>query len=809
MSLLTTINASSNTTAGTDYYFALKNTVGLGTTGPTGPAGSAGTPGGPTGPTGAIGPTGVLGPTGPSNGIVGPTGPAGSGSPSLWANFPAIQDIDADSRNMSGVNNISFKTTTPSPIGLGSAISNINNLTFSYPNSVLGFSNITGVNSLNFGVVPNGLAITSTVDTLNLNGRLATNLLTVNSAAFTSDGPAGGGVNASYAVINGNACPGAWSQFPASQAVDLAGNQVLGCRQIDFAFENGVGPFNLLSINAEGNLTTDGGELLPISQWSTQNAIQDVNMNNNSINGISQLIFRNGNPLVNINNLSVDADNNNLLYNGTPVQVGAGNVADWAQFPANNDVTIPADYALSVNAENVLGVYRDSQLNTNILHGVAGNVSAPDFISYPTTFQVGSSVAPAREITMTAGALGLGLNSLTEANLDAVGSVVITAGGLLTLEAVGDVNLTGALTSFEIGNWNVGAGALEWATGAVVWGSGAFDLTCAGTALINAPLINLAGGSVSFTGGLVTVASGGMAIASGGLSVAGGGITVSGGALVVDGSVANLNGGASIGGTLTAPTIAGVATLSGADDGAVMTAIQSIAGTGASGSVITNVNSVATNNLVSGYNSALAIGNSIPGTDNVTVNDCTRIRSNSGLTIENVSSIVGRLDGLNDALDINNVRTINGYPANDALNQTQFYQLTMVSSNISPTYQSFQTPNLTWQYDPTATKQFVFAMNTVAGQFPNNPTTITYYVDFIVPSTSLVVRVLNPNVSPSVVSGGQYFFQLSGSTPVELNFVQGTIYKIRVTWKSEAGSPVLNVCNGGIINMTLTNSTSL
>jgi len=809
MSLLTTINASSNTTAGTDYYFALKNTVGLGKTGPTGPAGSPGTPGGPTGPTGPIGPTGVLGPTGPSNGIIGPTGPPGSGNPSLWSNYPAINEVAIGGYAVNEMGNLTFTTSAPSPFPLGSIIANMNNITFSYPNSALGFSSINGVNTLNFGVVPGGLAITSSVDTLTLNGRLATNLLSVNSAAFTSDGPAGGGVNASYAVINGNPCPGAWSQFPASQAVDLAGNQVLGCRQIDFAFENGVGPFNLLSINAQGNLTTDGDELLPISQWSTQNAIQDVNMNNNSITGISQLIFRNGNPLVNINNLSVDPNNNNLLYNGTPVQVGAGNVADWAQYPANNDVTIPADYALSVNAENTLAVYRDSQLNTNILHGVAGNASAPDFISYPTTFQVGSTVAPAREITMTAGALGLGLNSLTEANLDAVGAVVITAGGALTLDAVGDVNLLGALTTFEIGNWAVGAGALEWATGAVAWESGAFDLTCAGTALINAPLINLAGGSVSFTGGLVTVASGGMAIASGGLSVAGGGITVSGGALVVDGSVANLNGGASIGGTLTAPTIAGCATFTGASTGTVMTAVKSVAGTGTAESVITNVNSVATNNLVSGYDSALTIGNSIPGTDNVLVNDCARIQSNAGLVIDNVSSIVGSLDGLNDALDINNVRTINGYPANDALNQTQFYQLAMVGSNITPTYQSFQTANLTWQYDPTATKQFVFAMNTVAGQFPNNPTTITYYVDFIVPSTSLVVRVLNPNVSPVVVSGGEYFFQLSGSSPVELNFVQGTIYKIRVTWKSEAGSPSLNVCNGGIINMTLTNSTSL
>ena len=589
MSLLTTINASSNTSAGTDYYFALKNTAGLGTTGPTGAAGTPGTPGtpgGPTGPTGGLGPTGVLGPTGPSNGIVGPTGPAGSGNPSLWSNYPALNEVAMGGYAVNEMGNLSFTTTTPSPIILGSGITNVNAITFSYPNSAIGYSSINGINTLAFGVVPGGLALTSTVDTLLLNGKFATNQLTVNSAAYTSDGPAGGGVNASYGVINGHPCPGSWSLFPASQAVDLAGNQMVGCRQIDFAFENGVGPFNLLSINGDGNLTTNGGEILPISEWSTQNALQTVNMNNNSISGINQLIFRNGNPLRNTNNLSVDAINNTLLYNGVAVQVGAANVATWAQFPANHDVVIPSAYALSINAENALSVYKNSQLNTNILHGVAGNASSPDFISYPTTFQVGSSVAPAREITMTAGALGLGLNSLTELNIDAVAAVVISAGGELALEAGGDVNLVGAITSFEIGNWTVGAGALEWVTGGVGWGCGAFDLTCAGTALINAPAINLAGGSVSFTGGLVTVASGGLAVAAGGVSVAAGGVSIAGGGLAisgtgtltVSGSTPQFNNGASVTGTLTAPTIGGVATLAGAGGGADLTNIATING---------------------------------------------------------------------------------------------------------------------------------------------------------------------------------------------------------------------------------------
>ena len=76
-----------------------------GPTGPTGPTGAASTVTGPTGRTGPTGPNGltVIGPTGPQ-GVTGPTGftgPIGTpGNASLWATFPAVQNVDISGFNI-------------------------------------------------------------------------------------------------------------------------------------------------------------------------------------------------------------------------------------------------------------------------------------------------------------------------------------------------------------------------------------------------------------------------------------------------------------------------------------------------------------------------------------------------------------------------------------------------------------------------------------------------------------------------------------------------------------------------------------
>lgn len=587
MSLLPALNASANASFGPDYYFALKGQAGTGSTGPRGPTGAAGTPGGPTGPTGSTGPQGNLGPTGPSNGIVGPTGPPGSGDPSLWSRYPATQTVNMNFNSFGTVKNIDFqstRTTIPPIYGNINDVASINFFDFTTLN---GFATINNLNRINFGTNLGELYLNGGANgtVLTTNGMFESNALAVNSAVFEGDGPAGDGVESVYVKVNGTPCPSSWSLFPATQTVDLGNKEVDNCKQITFEYQAGAGPTNVLGIDANGTLTTNGGRLLPLAQWATLAASQTVNMNRNNIIGTNQLVFYNGTPIKNVNNLSVDNTTNNLLYNGQIVQTGSGNVANWAQFPANANVVIPKDYFLSINAENALTVYKNSQLNTNIYHGVAGNVSAPDFISYPTTFQVGSTLAPAREISLNAGVLGLGLNSLAELN--------ITAGNLLTPLVPGTLLM--ATNESGLISINAGAGGLGLNCATSINMDSLVDIIVASpTVTVNAPvllslgseeivsvtspIVNFLGGVTNFSGGAVTVTAGGLAVTAGGVTVSGGGVVVSAGGMVVQGGLTQLNAGASVSGTLTAGTIAGVNTLAGAGDGAALTNIATING---------------------------------------------------------------------------------------------------------------------------------------------------------------------------------------------------------------------------------------
>ena len=511
-------------------------------------------------------------------------GGTGTG-PSQWANYPAISDISGNGKNLNAINNITFNNAIPVPIIGNATINNINSLNFAPVTTLLGQGTINNVNTVAFynPTYPNipGFNVNLYSKSLTYGG-LATTYLASDTklsvpSLYTSVAPglAGGkleilGENADTATINGQPCSGSWANYPAVRDVEMNYHGLNNVYQI--IMKHGAGlPTNVLGINANGDLTTNGNALVATNQWATFDAVQDINAAQHNLVNVPTITF--ANPA---NSLTTNGANQ-LVYNGQVVQSGAGNAVNWAQYPANANVVIPSAYGFSINATNTLTNYNSCVLNANVYHGVQGNNSSPDFVSYPTTFQVGGTTSPARTITMTAGAGGFGINSLTGINIDCT--------TLLSLATTGDLNVAGSLTTFELGewnvacaNWNVEAGALEWVTGGVGWGCGAFDLTATGTVLINAPLVNLAGASVSFTGGLVTIASGGLAVAAGGVSVTGGGVAITGGGLLVGGGVANLNGGASVTGTLTAPTISGVSTLAGTGGGAALTNIATING---------------------------------------------------------------------------------------------------------------------------------------------------------------------------------------------------------------------------------------
>lgn len=166
---------------------------------------------------------------------------------------------------------------------------------------------------------------------------------------------------------------------------------------------------------------------------------------------------------------------------------------------------------LTVNGFNGF-TYADSHFDGNFLMGAASNVTSPSFIAYPTNFIVGDLTNAAREISLTAGVLGIGLNSAAAIDMNAVLGVSITGGGTVAIQSVGGVEVSGA--------GNVAITAL-----------GGLEVT-GGTVLVDSltGVEILGGGGVSVTGGLgVSVVGGAGVVVSGGAGVGiigGGGLTV-------------------------------------------------------------------------------------------------------------------------------------------------------------------------------------------------------------------------------------------------------------------------------------------
>ena len=643
--------------------------------------------GGITGITGPSGSTGITGPTGGilttnssnqltfnGNVIYGGTG----GNVANWSLYPCsntgpsgatgLGGIQMNGLDINNLNRIYFNTAVP---GLGGAsINGLNDIYFSYATALAKLAGISNVNNIAFwnpqypgvplfyaNMYSKILDYRGTLNTyIATDTKLSVPAIYLNGTAIPgTQALAGGkveclGADAQYVTVNGGPCPAVWSQFPCSEvSLNMNHKQIVSLRQVDFAYDEN-GPFNLLSINADGQLTTNGQVInsgANVSEWAQYPANQAVSMADFNITNLNELIFQNNN-----NTLTTDG-NNDLVYNGQVVTTGGGgNASNWAQYDANHDVIIPSAYRLTINAENDLDFYKDTILNTNIYHGVATNLFfSPDFISYPTTFQVGSLTEPAREISLNAGVEGIGINTLESViTIDAGLSIIMNAGGAITMEAVGDINVTGVVTTFEIGEWNVTAGATtmevaefsvtsagnlnltgslttfefgEWnitagattiEAGAIVGTVGDVTLTTgatefisegfavaspAGAVTINGLTTTISGGAVTFGAGVVTIASGGLVVGSGGVTVNGGGIAVTaggialtGGALTVTGSVANLNGGVSTtninaSGKITTSQIAGPTGSS-----ASLTNIGSIAGPTGSGAVLTNIASI-------------------------------------------------------------------------------------------------------------------------------------------------------------------------------------------------------------------------
>ena len=475
----------------------------------------------------------------------------GSDIVSRWASYGASQPVNIAGQNVSNVNNITFNLAVPLPIIGNASINNLNSLNFSLvtagiPAPAGGQAEINNVNNIafwnpNFPGVPFFYVNlhSRTAGQLTSDTRFACPQVLLNGGSIcTTDS---GGANGRYMLVNGNACPAPWAEFPATQALNMNHNQILSCRQIDLAYTN-AGPFNLLDIDNTGNFTIGGpnqgivygGNRGDAQQWSAYNALNTVNMNNQQISNLTQIRFTNP-----ANVLTTNAGNQ-LTYNGAVVQTGNGNTSNWAQFPANASVSIPYPHAFSVNGANSSTFKPNVTMNANIYHGVATFESfvQPDFVSYPNVFSVGSAVPgySALNVDLNGGTEGVTIYSTTGIGMLGDVDVDITAGGLMTFEAVGDINLTSAAITVETGAINVAAGAVgvECATMAVVSAgfynvtsstmlvetgamgvtAGAIGIGCASIGIASAAGVVITGGTTSIAVGATTIATGNMNITS-------------------------------------------------------------------------------------------------------------------------------------------------------------------------------------------------------------------------------------------------------------------------------------------------------
>jgi hypothetical protein len=452
----------------------------------------------------------------------------------------------------------------------------------------------------------------------------------------------------------------------------------------------------------------------------------------------------------NVLGLLTSPDGVNLSFAGNVLT--SANLANWANYPAINDVVIGQDashqhnlYVGNFNHRNY-PPYNESfyscVINANTTIGQASAIlnNAPDVSIYPTNFTLGTTVYPARTISMISGAGGTTINSLqgvsingaTDVNMNAIGvaSIEGTAGVLVTSPV--SVNIAGLLATITTATTQVT--------------SGITDFTNATSFSVLSPLTSITGAVANILptttlnmGAIVTTVTG-----TGNLNIASPLTTITG-AVTTNQAVLNNFVGANIAENLTGyhttnamtyitqqvgsggirtnidmyPDYLTLANIKGAkldlrtdanltaDTGNVLvsalgngnvnvTAVGNgniTIGTGGTGNLIlTNPTATtyrATNIKPATIGGSLTIGNIGGNTDSITLNNVANITSVSGMRLSNVAYItnptlgiaIGSDNGIVNIQATNNELTLNGNTLNMDADTTA--SLTATSYNIT------------------------------------------------------------------------------------------------------------------------------
>jgi hypothetical protein len=286
--------------------------------------------------------------------------------------------------------------------------------------------------------------------------------------------------------------------------LDMTGNNILNVNEIDVQDVNLGG--HHLTTDSNGDILVDG-----------QSA--DRRWYLNPVPSGSNITFLSANPLSPVNTLYTP-NGTDIWYNNVNLTAGGGGGGggeDWATYPANSNVQIPAPYGLNVGSNAPIATFPTITLcgNTTIGRASAIPLNAPNVEIYPYNFNVGSDLYPALSIELQSGLGGTTLESLEGISLDAIVDVNINAGGAVALDAGVDINLLAVgEISMESANMNVIVGGVETTAGTIV--------DTATTSIVEtAPLISMNGADFNVLSGATSIESATTAITSGAVVITG------------------------------------------------------------------------------------------------------------------------------------------------------------------------------------------------------------------------------------------------------------------------------------------------
>lgn len=473
---------------------------------------------------------------------------------SIWAKYPATQDVDLAGFNLNNGGAGTFAGDLAAANGNFSGTGVFNGLF-----SATGGANIIGDVGISSGnlTLNDGQAISNTFVAVNgpLNdpGRLVLfdnngtqHILKSIDADLFFD-------NELLAKANDIQNIADWSLYPALQDVDMDGKALDNASQVTVT--DGTNP-QVLTASAGGllvngqavatgtvvkSVNTDSGDIV---LESADNSVVITKPVAGTINfavpagagGVASLNAQTGAVSLSSTGASI------TITNPGPGQINlesaTGNVADWATFPAVSAVNMQDN---GINISPTPTGYPNSQLDTNLQIGKPSYVLFPTIDMYPSTFRVGGLTAPATSVDFT---------SLGAFTVNSGVGIALTGGGGVSIVGGGGISALGATIT-------LGAGAVSALGGSINLGGGTINMA--------GGLINALGAAVNIGGGLITATTGGLLVTAGSVvvgtaDIAGAGMICYGGKLQCFPSLTGGTGGLEMNST----PITGVSTINGA-----------------------------------------------------------------------------------------------------------------------------------------------------------------------------------------------------------------------------------------------------